>query len=70
VVVVVVVVVLVMVVMVVVVVVVVVEVSPLLNRTKTVSAVVSFFHGATAPSGPGPPHCRGFMITLKTQHGR
>jgi hypothetical protein len=21
-------------------------------------------HGATAPSGPGPPHCRGFTITL------
>jgi hypothetical protein len=21
-------------------------------------------HGATAPSGVGPPHCRGFMITL------
>jgi hypothetical protein len=24
-----------------------------------------FFHGATAPSGPGPPHCRGFTITLR-----
>ena len=23
-----------------------------------------FFHGATAPNGPGPPHCRGFTITL------
>jgi hypothetical protein len=23
------------------------------------------FHGATAPSGPGPPHYRGFMITLR-----
>jgi hypothetical protein len=22
-------------------------------------------HGATAPSGPGPPHCRGFTITLR-----
>ena len=22
-------------------------------------------HGATAPSGPGPPHYRGFMITLR-----
>jgi len=21
-------------------------------------------HGTTAPSGPGPPHCRGFTITL------
>jgi hypothetical protein len=24
-----------------------------------------FFHGATAPSGPGPPHCRGFTITFR-----
>jgi hypothetical protein len=24
-----------------------------------------FFHGATAPSGPGPPHYRGFTITLR-----
>jgi hypothetical protein len=23
-----------------------------------------FFHGATAPSVPGPPHYRGFTITL------
>jgi hypothetical protein len=23
-----------------------------------------FFHGATDPSGPGPPHYRGFTITL------
>ena len=23
------------------------------------------FHGATAPSGPGSPHYRGFMITLR-----
>jgi hypothetical protein len=22
-------------------------------------------HGATTPSGPGPPHCRGFTITLR-----
>ena len=22
-----------------------------------------FHHGATAPSGPDPPHCRGFTIT-------
>jgi hypothetical protein len=26
---------------------------------------ISFFHGATARSGPGPLHYRGFMITLK-----
>jgi hypothetical protein len=24
-----------------------------------------FCHGATAPSGPKPPHCRGFTITLR-----
>ena len=24
-----------------------------------------FFHSAAAPSGPGPPHCRGFTITLR-----
>jgi len=27
--------------------------------------VIYFFHGATARSGPGPLHCRGFMITLR-----
>ena len=26
-----------------------------------------FYHGATVASGPGPPHYRGFTITLK--HG-
>jgi hypothetical protein len=24
-----------------------------------------FFHGATAPTGPGPPYYRGFTITLR-----
>ena len=24
-----------------------------------------FFHGATATFGPGPPHCRGYTITLR-----
>ena len=24
-----------------------------------------FFPGSTAPSGPGPPHCRSFTITLR-----
>jgi hypothetical protein len=24
-----------------------------------------FSHGAAAPRGPGPPHCRGFTITLR-----
>jgi hypothetical protein len=23
------------------------------------------FRGSTAPSAPGPPHCRGFTITLR-----
>jgi hypothetical protein len=26
--------------------------------------VISFYHGPTAPSGPGPPHYRGFTMTL------
>jgi hypothetical protein len=25
---------------------------------------ISFYHGATAHSGPGPPDCRGYMFTL------
>jgi hypothetical protein len=30
-----------------------------------------FYHGSTAPSGPKPPHYRGFMITLRhTTDGR
>jgi hypothetical protein len=24
-----------------------------------------YFHGATVPSGPGPPHYRGVTITLR-----
>jgi len=24
-----------------------------------------FFHGVTAPSGPGPPHYPGFKVTFK-----
>ena len=31
----------------------------------TNSDYVFFSHGATIPSGPGPPHCRGFTITLR-----
>jgi hypothetical protein len=27
--------------------------------------LIFFFHGATTPSGPGPPHYRGFTITLR-----
>jgi len=26
---------------------------------------IFLYHGATVPSGPGPPHCRRFMITLR-----
>jgi len=30
-----------------------------------------FFHGPSAPSGPRPPHYRGFMITIRyTELGR
>jgi len=28
-------------------------------------SILSPAHGATAPSGPGPPHYRGFKITLR-----
>jgi hypothetical protein len=27
--------------------------------------VLFSFHGVTAPSEPRPPHCRGFMITMR-----
>jgi len=27
--------------------------------------LIFFYHGATDPSEPGPPHCRGFTITLR-----
>jgi hypothetical protein len=30
--------------------------------------VLFVFHGATDPSGPGPPHYRGFTITLIQTH--
>ena len=33
------------------------------GKSNTFSS--SFFHGATAPSGPKPPHFRGFMITVR-----
>jgi len=26
---------------------------------------IIFLHDATAPSGPGPPHCRGFAVTRR-----
>ena len=34
---------------------------PCVNRDK----FTLFFHGATTSSKPGPPHCRGFTITLR-----
>ena len=41
-----------------------------MNTVKT-TEVLLFFHGATAPSGPRPSHCRGFTVTLRhTTHGR
>jgi len=27
--------------------------------------IILFYHGATVPSGSGPPYYRGFMITLR-----
>jgi len=27
--------------------------------------IIFFYHGATAPVGPRPPHYRGFAITLR-----
>ena len=41
----------------------------LINKTEKFVALIFgnvkyiFYHGATAPSGPGPPHSRGFTIT-------
>ena len=29
------------------------------------SLCIHIFHDVTAPSGPGPPHCRGITITLR-----
>jgi len=31
----------------------------------TLVNVIIFFHGTRAPSGPGPPHYRGFTFTLR-----
>ena len=35
------------------------------GRDKQKRTAIFFFHGATAPSGPGPPHYRRFMIILR-----
>jgi hypothetical protein len=35
-----------------------------MNRTSCIYTYISP-HGATAPSAPGPPHCRSFTITLR-----
>jgi hypothetical protein len=33
--------------------------------------IIILTHGATAPTGPRPPHCQGFMITIRhTTFGR
>jgi hypothetical protein len=40
-----------------------------LNKILNTFRHIYFFHGATAPSGAGPPHCWGFSVALKTtQH--
>jgi hypothetical protein len=44
---------------------------PLLSDfNPNLNILTHFFNGATAPSGEGPPHYRGFAITLKTHHTR
>jgi hypothetical protein len=32
---------------------------------KNICLIYFFYHGATAPTGPRPPHSRGFMITFR-----
>jgi len=34
-------------------------------EVRNISKSISFHSGATAPSGPRPPHYRGFTITLR-----
>jgi hypothetical protein len=34
-------------------------------RSSGTNTKYIFLHGATAPSGPGPPYCRGFTIILR-----
>jgi len=34
-------------------------------KLKTEHVQTDFYYGATASSGPGPPHYRGFTITLR-----
>ena len=36
-----------------------------ISRQEVLSFYDFFFHGATAPSGPGRAHYRGFTITLR-----
>ena len=39
--------------------------SELSFRQPTGVSVIMYIHGTTTHSGPGPPHCKGFTITLK-----
>jgi len=39
--------------------------NTLLRDSTSAFEIHFFFHDATAPSGPGPPYCRGFTITLR-----
>ena len=46
------------------------HVTPIIVLNKIISLYLLrnynfFFHGPTAPSGSRPPHCRGFMITVR-----
>jgi hypothetical protein len=38
---------------------------PNLMFVRNAACLISFYHGATAPSGPGPPHYRSFAIARK-----
>jgi hypothetical protein len=43
--------------------------SETIRKEQLVKYLKTFFpNGATAPSGPGPPHYRGFTITLSWTH--
>jgi len=45
--------------------------TEMLQVRRTSSVTCFLFHGATAPDGPGPPHSRGFVITVRnTRLGR
>jgi len=40
------------------------------SNTELNNVHVWFFYDSTSPSEPGPPHCRGFTITVSNTHNR